>query len=92
MDLKPLGRNTVIYALGNIGLRAASFLLIPLYTHILPKADFGRLATVLFTVQIMLVLMNAGVREALVRFAAEAREGGRTGELLGTCILITAIA
>jgi O-antigen/teichoic acid export membrane protein len=41
-------------------------------------------------VQIMLVLMNAGVREGHVRFAAEARAGGRTGELLGTCILITA--
>jgi len=39
----------------------------------------------------MLVLMNAGVREALVRFSSEARENGRTGELLGTCLLITAM-
>jgi len=92
LDLKSLGRNTIIYAVGNIGLRAASFLLIPLYAHVLSKADFGRLATVIFTVQIMLVLMNAGVREALVRFSSEARENGRTGELLGTCLLITAIA
>jgi O-antigen/teichoic acid export membrane protein len=91
LDLKPLGRNTAIYALGNIGLRAASFLLIPLYAHILPQADFGRLAAVLFTVQIMLVLMNAGVREAFVRLASEARTEGRTGELLGTCLFITAI-
>ena len=92
MDLKLLGRNTVIYAAGNIGLRAASFLLIPLYAHLLSQADFGRLATVLFTVQIMLVLMNAGVREGLVRFAADARAEGRAGELLGTCLFITAAA
>ena len=92
MKLKLLGRNTAIYAVGNVGMRAASFLLIPLYAHLLTKADFGLLCTVLFTVQIMVVLMNFGTREAQARFAAECASGGRLGVLLGNSLVVTAVA
>ncbi|HOX05449.1 MAG TPA: oligosaccharide flippase family protein [Planctomycetota bacterium] len=88
MDLKALGRNTLIYAVGNIGLRAVAFLLIPLYAHLLSQPDFGMLYTIFFTMQIMLVLMNLGVRESLVRFASEAGRAGRMGTLLGSCLLV----
>jgi O-antigen/teichoic acid export membrane protein len=92
LKLKLLGRNTAIYAVGNVGMRAASFLLLPLYAHLLTKADFGLLCTVLFTVQIMLVLMSFGTRESLARFAAECVSEGRVGELLGNSLVVTVVA
>lgn len=34
-------KNTLIFTLGNIGARMISFLLIPLYTNILTKSQYG---------------------------------------------------
>ena len=69
MSLKLFGKNAVVYAIGNIGLRAVAFMLIPLYTHSLAMRDYGLLMTLLLTNEFMLVPMNCGMRIALVRFA-----------------------
>ncbi len=89
MSLRHFGRNALIYMVGNAGLRAVSFLLIPLYTHMLSQAEFGMLFTLLFTMQILLVLTNLGIRESLTRFVTEAAAAGRTGELLGSALAST---
>ena len=34
-------KNTLIFTLGNIGARMISFLLIPLYTNVLTKSQYG---------------------------------------------------
>ena len=82
------GKNAIVYAVGNIGLRAASFLLIPIYTHSLSMADYGVLATLLVIIQILSIVMDAGMRKAQLRFSAECEEQNRSAELLGTSILI----
>ena len=87
MNLKIFGKNTIIYALGNIGLRAASFLLIPLYTHALSVEQYGLLATLLLTIQIMSIFMGLGSRTAFIRFAAEYRDG-RMDQLFGSSVLV----
>jgi len=88
VNLKLFGKNTLIYALGNIGLRAASFLLIPLYTHALPIKEYGLLATLLLTIQIMSIFMGLGSRTAFIRFAAEYKKEDRLDQLFGSSILI----
>ena len=37
MNLKLFAQDTILYGIGNASLRAAAFLLIPLYTHALPE-------------------------------------------------------
>jgi O-antigen/teichoic acid export membrane protein len=91
MGLRLFGKNVVVYAIGNVGLRAASFLLIPLYTHSLSINDFGLLMTLLLTIQFMLIAMNCGMRPALVRFAKEHDRGNQLGELLGTSCLMNIV-
>jgi O-antigen/teichoic acid export membrane protein len=90
MNLSRFGTNALLYALGTMGLRAASFLLIPIYTHSLPVHDYGLLAVLLQTAQIMIIVMSLGSRTALIRFAKEYDEKDRAGVLLGTSLLITA--
>lgn len=92
MNLKLVGKNTVIYGIGNIGLRASAFLLIPLYTHTLSISEYGLLATLLLTVQIMVTVMSAGMRTSFLRFVEEYRAGNLIGHLLGSCLLINVIA
>ena len=88
MSLKLLGKNTAIYAVGNVGARAAAFLLIPLYAHALSVSDFGLLATLQITIQIMAILTSGGMRNTLLRFVKEYETQGKLGVLLGTSILI----
>ncbi|OHB64501.1 MAG: hypothetical protein A2Y76_01375 [Planctomycetes bacterium RBG_13_60_9] len=88
MSLKLLGKNAVIYAIGNIGARAAVFLLIPLYTHSLSVADFGLLATLQVTIRIMSVVIGGGMSTTLLRFTKEYEQKHRLGSLLGTSILV----
>lgn len=88
MNLKLFGKNTVIYAIGNVGLRAASFFLIPLYTYSLSVSDYGLLATLLITIQIMVIFMGMGMRTSLVRFTREYEDKNQIKELLGTTTFI----
>ena len=87
--LEKIAQHTAIYSIGNVGIRAASFLLIPLFTRTLSQRDFGLLATLLMANQVLLVFMNAGMRDTFVRFFHASREKGRAASLLGTCLLIS---
>lgn len=87
--LKKLAGHTLIYAIGNIGVRAASFLLIPIFTRTLPQSDFGLLSTLLMTNQMFLALMDAGMRDAIVRFFRESHDDDNVGVLLGSSLLVS---
>lgn len=91
MQLKIFGRNTIIYALGNIGLRISSFLLIPFYTHTLLIEDYGRLATILMTIQILISIMGLGTERAFTRFAAEYHAKNQTGLLFSTALQLNLV-
>jgi len=86
--IRLFARNTSVYAIGNIGLRAASFLLIPLYTYSLSVSDYGLLATLLITIQIMLILMSMGMRITLLRFTKEYEDNNQIKDLLGTTTFV----
>lgn len=88
MKLRLLGKNTFIYGIGNIGLRSTAFLLLPLYTRRLSVNDFGLLATLLITIQFVLIFMSIGMRTTLLRFAGEYKERSSLGSLLGTTTII----
>lgn len=92
MSLKLFGKNTVVYAIGNIGLRGASFLLIPIYTYFLSQSDYGLLATLLISIQLMLIFSNLGMQTCLVRFAKEYQESNGVGALLGSCVVLNILA
>lgn len=91
MNFGLFGRNTIIYMVGNVGLRAASFLLIPIYTYSLTVSEYGLLATLLLTVQIMIMFMGLGTETGFIRFAAEHEKENLLGKLLGSSILINLI-
>ena len=60
--------NTLIYGLGNYGIKIIGFLLIPLYTRFLTPSDYGVMALVSMYAQVMFVLMNLGQSFSLFRF------------------------
>lgn len=91
MKLKLFGKNTIVYVIGNVILRGAAFLLIPLYTHSLSVSDYGLMSTLLVTIQIVLIIMSLGMRTTLIRFAREYEQKNQLGQLLATSLIINVL-
>ena len=66
--LKTLLSHTLVYGVGNYGIKIIGFLLIPVYTRYLTTADYGVLALVSMYTQAMFVIMNLGQTVGIFRF------------------------
>lgn len=91
MNFKVFGKNTLIYAIGNVSVRAGAFLLIPLYTHSLSLRDYGLLSTLLITIQMMTFVMSLGTYKGFMRFANEYESKNLMGKLLGSAVGMTIV-
>jgi O-antigen/teichoic acid export membrane protein len=91
LNINSLFKNTITYAIGNIGMRLASFLLIPLYTHSLSIEDYGIAVTLLLTIQVLLTITGLGTPKGFIRFAEEYEKQNSIGNLLGSTLLINIV-
>jgi O-antigen/teichoic acid export membrane protein len=89
MNLKSLGKNTILYAFSSLCLRTVAFLLTPFFTRYLSMSQFGLLSTLLLTVQALSVVMSLGMRSGFLRYTKNYECAGKIGTLVGTSTLIT---
>jgi len=70
-NLKSLAKDTAIYGLSSIAGRFLNYLLVPLYTHYMPKdsGDYGISTNVYAYTALILVLLTFGMETTLFRFA-----------------------
>jgi O-antigen/teichoic acid export membrane protein len=70
-NLKSLAKDTAIYGLSSIIGRFLNYLLVPLYTHYMPKAsgDYGVSTNIYAYTALILVLLTFGMETTLFRFA-----------------------
>ena len=75
-NLKSLSKDTAIYGLSSIVGSFLNYLLVPLYTHYMPKAsgDYGISTNVYAYTALFLVLLTFGMETTLFRFANDERE------------------
>ena len=74
-NLKSLAKDTAIYGLSSIVGRFLNYLLVPLYTHYMPKdsGDYGISTNVYAYTALILVLLTFGMETTLFRFANDKR-------------------
>ena len=74
-NLKSLAKDTAIYGLSSIVCRFLNYLLVPLYTHYMPKAsgDYGVSTNIYAYTALILVLLTFGMETTLFRFANDER-------------------
>ena len=74
-NLKSLAKDTAIYGLSSIVGRFLNYLLVPLYTHYMPKdsGDYGVSTNVYAYTALILVLLTFGMETTLFRFANDGR-------------------
>ncbi|MCP4725673.1 MAG: oligosaccharide flippase family protein [bacterium] len=92
MRLKLLIKNASIYGIGNVLLRIAAFLPIPLYTRFLTDTEYGLLDTLLLTIQIMAIVINLGMSAAFMMFYKKYSSNNKQGELLGSTLLVCVVS
>ena len=73
-ELKRLGRHTAVYGLGGMVSRVLAVLLLPLYTHYLPKSAYGKVEIVTAATAVIAILLQLGVASAFFRFYFDAKD------------------
>ena len=93
-NLKSLAKDTAIYGLSSIVGRFLNYLLVPLYTHYMPKAsgDYGVSTNVYAYVALILVLLTFGMETTLFRFANDDRLNPEIGRKHGDTVFSTVMA
>jgi O-antigen/teichoic acid export membrane protein len=73
-ELKRLARHSVIYGLGGFVSRILATLLLPLYTHYLPRGAYGRVEIVTAATAVLAIVLQMGIASAFFRFYFDAKE------------------
>lgn len=84
-----LGRHGAVYAVGSLGERLAALLLLPLYTQVLPPAQFGVLGLILLTGQLAGTVCALGLRAGLFRSYYDYHEQRARRAVVGTVLWLT---
>ncbi|WP_285765455.1 oligosaccharide flippase family protein [Peribacillus sp. SI8-4] len=66
-----LGKNSLIFTVGNISSAAISFLLIPLFTHVLSTEEYGLIDFIILTITVLIPLVSFNIVEAIIRFGLD---------------------
>ena len=78
-----LGKEVLVYGLGVVASRAASFIMLPIYTRLLTTKDYGLLQLLDMTLNIAAILVSAGVVTGVMRFYFKATTDRERHEVLG---------
>jgi len=63
---KRFAKKTFIYAIGNFGSKVLTFLLVPYYTHKIPKNEYGIYDVMLVTISLLMPLVTLQTQEAII--------------------------
>ena len=94
-NFKSLAKDTAIYGLSSIVGRFLNYLLVPLYTHYMPKesGDYGISTNIYAYTALFLVLLTFGMETTLFRYANDEKEKPDTvfSTAIGTVAALTAL-
>lgn len=86
-DSKKLIKNSALYTLGNILLKAFSFLLIPLYTSYLTTEDYGITNLVSSFTALLSCIITLSLQNAVIRFYSDVKENNdKVSRIYGTVV------
>ena len=94
-NMKSLAKDTAIYGLSSIVGRFLNYLLVPLYTHYMPKdsGDYGISTNMYAYTALILVLLTFGMETTLFRFANdEAPSNAQQGKRWPDTVFTTSFA
>ncbi|MGD0343326.1 MAG: oligosaccharide flippase family protein, partial [Bacteroidales bacterium] len=82
--LKSTAKNSIIYGVGNLSSKLIGLVLLPLYTSVLPVAEFGKLAMLETTAQILVAIFGLSLNSAYFRWYWDKEYSGKQKSLFFT--------
>ena len=87
---KELFRNTAIITFGKVCTQLVSFLLLPLYTALLSKEEYGVIDLVLTYTTLILPFITLAMEQALFRFLIDVRDDDdKCGKYIATTVIVS---
>ena len=90
---KKLASNTMIFAIGSIGSKFITFLLVPIYTNTLTTAEYGTTEIVVTAINLLIPFLSLSIQDAVLRFGlapdVEAKKVIKNAVFWGAAIAIT---
>ena len=88
-QLRRLARHSAIYGLGGLVSRILAVLLLPLYTHYLRRADYGRIETITALSTVLVIVLRLGISSAFFRFYFDTKDEERRTVVVRTSFWFT---
>lgn len=85
---RTLVKDTFIFALGSIGSKVIVFFLVPLYTNVLTKAEYGTADLVFTFSQLMMPIISLAIYNAITRFGLQNKDHPENTLLCGMVVWI----
>jgi len=64
-------KNSAVFAIGNLGTKLISFILVPIYTYSLTKEQYGSTDLITTTISLLLPLLSLSIYDAMLRFSMD---------------------
>lgn len=84
-----LAKNTVLFAIGNLGSKLLQIFLVPFYTRVMTDAEYGTVDVMQSIVSLLLPIVSLTIYESVFRYAME--QDYDKGAVLSTGLVVTAI-
>ncbi len=75
---KKLFSTAAILAIGTFGSKLLTFFLMPLYTHVLTKGEYGIVDLLVQAANLLIPVVSLGINESIIRFGADGENDPRT--------------
>ncbi|MHA6249626.1 oligosaccharide flippase family protein [Pontibacter sp. CAU 1760] len=89
---KDLVKNVIIYSIGSIGSKLITFLLVPIYTFFLTKAEMGYYDLVISTISLFVPLITIQISDATFRWLIEVKHDSILQSKIITNALVVILA
>ncbi len=90
-NIKSTLKNSFIYSLGSISTKLAGLILIPLYTNYLSVPEYGILAIIEITTQLMIAIFALKINSALFRWYWDEDYKNKQKTIFFTCLIFSII-
>jgi O-antigen/teichoic acid export membrane protein len=86
------GRHTLVYGVGILVGKAASFVLLPFYTHYLTPADYGVMQLVEMTLDVVSIIAGSQIAAGVFRYYHKAESDADRGAVLSTAMTLLVLS
>jgi O-antigen/teichoic acid export membrane protein len=90
--LRKLASQTAIYGVSSVVGRLMNYLLVPLYTHIFEKDEYGVVTELYAYVAFLIVLLTYGMETAFFRFSSVEKDVFKRRQIFSTAFISVALA